>query len=195
MTESRKGRAGRATAARRRVVVTGWGMVTSLGPDAATTFARAAAGHSGISELTAFPSDRLPCRVASQVDDAWLTTDWHGLDPARRGRTLAHWNVFTDVDGWVRMRLRSILRRRHKGRGRGRGNDHQRWPNSFFREAGLYFMQEGPQPPLPAPMRKTTDWRAGCGRSASPVQREGEAVTTRLSLPLSRVAAAVPGAP
>lgn len=42
------------------------------------------------------------------------------------------------VDGWVRMRLRSILRKRCKRRGRGRGKDHQRWPNAFFAELGLF---------------------------------------------------------
>jgi RNA-directed DNA polymerase len=49
-----------------------------------------------------------------------------------------HGNVFTDVDGWVRMRLRSILRRRAGRKGRGRGSDNQRWPNAYFAECGLY---------------------------------------------------------
>jgi len=42
------------------------------------------------------------------------------------------------LDGWVRMRLRSILRKRHKRKGRGRGHDHQRWPNAFFADLGLF---------------------------------------------------------
>ena len=46
--------------------------------------------------------------------------------------------TFVVLDGWVRMRLRSILRHRHGGRGRGRGLDHHRWPNAFFAEHGLY---------------------------------------------------------
>ncbi len=46
--------------------------------------------------------------------------------------------TFESVDGWIRMRLRSILRKRHGGRGRGRGRDHQRWPNAFFAERGLF---------------------------------------------------------
>jgi RNA-directed DNA polymerase len=46
--------------------------------------------------------------------------------------------TFTTLDGWIRMRLRSILRRRQKKRGRGRGSDHQRWPNVFFMRQGLY---------------------------------------------------------
>jgi RNA-directed DNA polymerase len=49
-----------------------------------------------------------------------------------------HWNVFTDIDSWLRMRLRSILRKRRGRQGRGRGGpDHQRWPNSYFSERGL----------------------------------------------------------
>ena len=49
-----------------------------------------------------------------------------------------HWSVFRDLDGWIRGRLRSILRKRRKRRGRARGTDHQRWPNAYFDEHGLY---------------------------------------------------------
>ncbi len=42
------------------------------------------------------------------------------------------------MDQWVRMRLRSILRKRHKGKGRGHGPDHFRWPNRYFGKLGLY---------------------------------------------------------
>ena len=47
---------------------------------------------------------------------------------------------FVALDGWVRMRLRSILRKRSGRRGRGRGLDHHRWPNSFFADRGLFSM-------------------------------------------------------
>jgi RNA-directed DNA polymerase len=46
--------------------------------------------------------------------------------------------TFAPLDGWIRMRMRSILRRRQGHRGRGRGCDHQRWPNAFFCEHGLF---------------------------------------------------------
>ena len=46
--------------------------------------------------------------------------------------------TFPYVDGWIRKRLRSILRRRMKKKGCGRGSDHQRWPNAFFAAQGLY---------------------------------------------------------
>ena len=52
-----------------------------------------------------------------------------------------HGNVFRDLDGYIRGRLRSILRKRAGRRGRGRGSDHQRWPNRFFAEHGLYSLE------------------------------------------------------
>jgi RNA-directed DNA polymerase len=50
----------------------------------------------------------------------------------------SHWTTFAPIDKWIRMRLRSILRRRAGRRGRGRGLDHHRWPNAFFAEQGLF---------------------------------------------------------
>lgn len=49
-----------------------------------------------------------------------------------------HPHVYASLDGWIRMRLRSILRKRTGRHGRGRGWDHQRWPNAYFVEHGLY---------------------------------------------------------
>ena len=46
----------------------------------------------------------------------------------------------TPIDSWIRMCLRSILRRRHGRRGRGRGRDHQRWPNAYFVTRGLFLL-------------------------------------------------------
>ena len=48
------------------------------------------------------------------------------------------WTVYTHLDQWTRHRLRSILRRRSGRRGRGRGADHQRWPNAYFTDQGLF---------------------------------------------------------
>lgn len=50
----------------------------------------------------------------------------------------SHRTTFLPLDKWVRMRLRSILRRRQGKRGRGRGKDHHRWPNAYFAELGLF---------------------------------------------------------
>jgi RNA-directed DNA polymerase len=62
-------------------------------------------------------------------------------------RTLRGWfeyfkhswyTTFPGVDGWVRMRLRSILRKRTGRRGRGHGLDHHRYPNAYFAQQGLF---------------------------------------------------------
>ena len=47
-------------------------------------------------------------------------------------------NELGNLDGWIRMRLRSILRKRHGGR--GRGWDHFKWPTAYFAELGLFSM-------------------------------------------------------
>lgn len=52
----------------------------------------------------------------------------------------SHPKTFGPLDGWIRMRLRSILRRRRGGTGRGHGFDHLRWPNAFFVNRGLFFL-------------------------------------------------------
>jgi len=49
-------------------------------------------------------------------------------------------NIFPKLDHWLRGRLRSIQRKRHKGKGRARGPDHQHWPNAYFAELGLISM-------------------------------------------------------
>jgi RNA-directed DNA polymerase len=62
-------------------------------------------------------------------------------------RTLPGWfgyfkhakaSALGEIDGWIRMRLRSILRKRRGLEGRGRGVDHQRWPNRYFKKLGLF---------------------------------------------------------
>ena len=61
-------------------------------------------------------------------------------------RTLRGWfeyfqhsvaNIFKKEDQWVRQRLRTIQRKRHKRQGRARGRDHQRWSNAYFADLGL----------------------------------------------------------
>ena len=71
---------------RRRVAVTGYGMITPLGPDAESTFGRAVQGHSGIDWITHFDTRGLPCRIGGQVDDRWLPGD-EGAD--RYGRLVS----------------------------------------------------------------------------------------------------------
>jgi RNA-directed DNA polymerase len=66
-------------------------------------------------------------------------------------RTLPGWfgyfkhakaSELSGIDGWIRMRLRSILRKRRGLEGRGRGIDHHRWPNRYFTKLGLFCLLE-----------------------------------------------------
>jgi RNA-directed DNA polymerase len=50
----------------------------------------------------------------------------------------SHRSTFPKLDGWIRMRLRSILRKWQGRSGRGRGADHHRWPNAYFTKQGLF---------------------------------------------------------
>jgi RNA-directed DNA polymerase len=55
----------------------------------------------------------------------------------------ARFSTFRDVDGFVRRRLRALLRKREKRPGFGRTpKDHQRWPNAFFAAQGLVTLHE-----------------------------------------------------
>jgi 3-oxoacyl-[acyl-carrier-protein] synthase II len=53
----------------RRVAITGVGAVTPLGNDAASTWAAALEGRSGIAEISAFDTSNLPVRIAGEVKD------------------------------------------------------------------------------------------------------------------------------
>jgi RNA-directed DNA polymerase len=53
----------------------------------------------------------------------------------------AHPHTFTNLDGLIRRRLRSILRKQEKRPGMGRCyEDHRRWPNAYFANLGLFTM-------------------------------------------------------
>lgn len=67
------------------------------------------------------------------------------LNPSLRGWFAyfkqAHPGVHQQLDQWLRMRLRSIYRKRRGRRGKGRGKDHQRWPNRHFAQLGLFSLE------------------------------------------------------
>lgn len=55
----------------------------------------------------------------------------------------AHRKIFRTLDGFIRRRLRAILRKQEKRPGRGRTlSDHMRWPNAYFATAGLFTFHE-----------------------------------------------------
>src|SRR5271170_2240520 len=53
----------------RRIVITGMGAVTPLGPDVTTTWTNLLAGKSGVSTITSWDASKYDCRFAAQVKD------------------------------------------------------------------------------------------------------------------------------
>ena len=64
---------------RRRVVVTGMGMVTPLGTDLETVWKRLLAGESGVGYTTLFDASNFPTRISAEVRN-WDVSDV-GEDP------------------------------------------------------------------------------------------------------------------
>ena len=55
----------------------------------------------------------------------------------------AHHYTFSTIDGFVRRRLRAVMRRRLHRPGQGHNpRDHKPWPNAFFADLGLFAMYE-----------------------------------------------------
>jgi RNA-directed DNA polymerase len=54
----------------------------------------------------------------------------------------SHRATFPPLDGWIRRRLRNILRKRHRRKGISRGFDNIRWPNAYFATQGLFSLRE-----------------------------------------------------
>ena len=73
-----------------------------------------------------------------------------GLNPLLRGWFTyfkhAQRGIFRTLDGFIRRRLRALLRKQAKRPGVGRClADHQRWPNAYFAAAGLFTLTEARQ--------------------------------------------------
>lgn len=96
-----------------------------------------------------FPRDKSLGKFKDTIRAKTKRTNGHSLQAiiADVNRTLRGWyeyfkhswrTTFVSLDGWIRGRLRSILRRRAGRQGRGRGLDHHRYRNAFFTELGLF---------------------------------------------------------
>jgi RNA-directed DNA polymerase len=54
----------------------------------------------------------------------------------------SHHSTFPPLDGWIRRRLRNILRKQHGRSGIARGGDNIRWPNAYFAKQGLFSLRD-----------------------------------------------------
>ena len=54
----------------------------------------------------------------------------------------SHRKTFPPLDGWIRRRLRNILRKQHGRSGISRASDNIRWPNAYFAKHGLFSLRD-----------------------------------------------------
>src|SRR5262245_1685542 len=101
---------------------------------------------------TRWPREKSLKKVRDTIRAKTKRTNGDSLEViiAKLNQTLVGWfayfkhsrkYVFTDLDGWIRMRLRSLLRKRIGLRGRSRRKDSDRWPNVYFVRHGLFSLK------------------------------------------------------
>ncbi len=102
--------------------------------------------------LTRWPREKSLDKLKDTIRTKTKRTNGHSLRViiVDVNQTLIGWfgyfkhscaSTFKPLDGWIRMRLRSVLRYRIGRKGRGRGADHQRYPNMFFANNGYFSLE------------------------------------------------------
>jgi 3-oxoacyl-[acyl-carrier-protein] synthase II len=102
---------------KRRVVITGYGMITPLGKNTGETFEKARNGVSGIDRITAFDTRGLPCDIGGEVKEEWLEFLPRPISArlekfSSRGLKLMH---LATSEAALQARLRDIAERRRIG--------------------------------------------------------------------------------
>jgi 3-oxoacyl-[acyl-carrier-protein] synthase II len=78
--------------ARRRVVVTGVGLVSPLGVGTAPTWEGIVGGRSGIGPITRFDVSEYPCRIAGEVE-GFDAADWMERKEIKKVDLFCHYGV------------------------------------------------------------------------------------------------------
>lgn len=99
-----------------------------------------------------FPTDKSIRKLKDNIRKQTQRSNAHSLEtiikkitPIQRGWfeyfKHAHKNSFPELDGWIRRRLRSILKKRDKRRGIATNHqDNKRYPNATFDKCGFFSM-------------------------------------------------------
>ncbi len=104
----------------RRVVVTGLGVVSSVGNDAKTAWANLVNGVSGLGPITRFDPTPYEAKLAGEVHD-FVPSDWMDAKAARRSEASLHFGVAAGKQALVDFGLR--VDRREPDRGRRSSSD------------------------------------------------------------------------
>jgi 3-oxoacyl-[acyl-carrier-protein] synthase II len=81
---------------KRRVVITGLGLISPIGNDVGTGWSNLVAGRSGISEITRFDTSTFPTRIAGEVK-GFDVAQWMPAKEARHFDTFIHYGVAASV--------------------------------------------------------------------------------------------------
>jgi 3-oxoacyl-[acyl-carrier-protein] synthase II len=84
---------------RRRVVVTGLGIVCPIGNTVSQAWSNALAGQSGITRITRFDPSRLACQIAGEVKD-FDVSPYMSPKEARRMDTFIHYGMAAGLQAW-----------------------------------------------------------------------------------------------
>jgi len=84
---------------KRRVVITGLGIVSPVGNDIATAWDRIVNGRSGIGRITRFDPADLNCHIAGEVRDFDIT-QYLSVKDAKNMDTFIHYGLAAGVDAW-----------------------------------------------------------------------------------------------
>ena len=82
---------------RRRVVVTGLGVVSPVGIGVAAAWSAILAAQSGIGPITRFDASAFPARIAGEVKD-FDVTKWLSGKEARRYDTFIHYGLVATME-------------------------------------------------------------------------------------------------
>jgi 3-oxoacyl-[acyl-carrier-protein] synthase II len=80
------GRIGHMASVNRRVLVTGFGVISPLGPDAPSNLEALLNARDAVTEVTGFDVSRTRCKTAGQIPDEWMTDAF----PCRSGFKSLH---------------------------------------------------------------------------------------------------------
>ena len=86
---------------RRRVVVTGLGLVTPVGNTVAESWDNLVAGRSGITAITKFDASKLACRIAGEVKGFDIEAYIPGKE-ARHMDTFIHYGLAASIQAVLR---------------------------------------------------------------------------------------------
>ncbi len=84
---------------RRRVVITGLGIIAPVGNTIPEAWSNILAGKSGIDHITRFDASALPCRIAGEVRD-FKIDDYISAKEARHMDTFIHYGIAAGIQAW-----------------------------------------------------------------------------------------------